>query len=135
MIGYKNDRYRRFGKVAARLDDAANFLPARLCAPVIATAAQILFRTGHRALAIALRDGRRHASPNAGIPEAAFAGALGVRLGGPNCYQGVCVDKPCIGGDFGEPDPAHIKRACHLMVLSAALWLAATWALQAVLLL
>jgi adenosylcobinamide-phosphate synthase len=133
MIGYKNDRYSRFGRVAARLDDAANFLPARLCAPVIAAAAQMLFGTGRRALATTRRDGRRHASPNSGIPEAAFAGALGVRLGGPNFYQGVCVDKPFIGADFAEAEPADIKRAGDLMVLSATLWLAAAWPLHVVL--
>ena len=133
MIGYKNDRYRRFGTVAARLDDAANFLPSRLCAPVIAAAAQMLFGTGRRALATSLRDRRRHASPNSGIPEAAFAGALGVRLGGPGFYQGMCVDKPFIGAEFPDADAGHIKPAGDLMVLSAVLGLAATWMLQAVL--
>ncbi|MCX5838858.1 MAG: adenosylcobinamide-phosphate synthase CbiB [Deltaproteobacteria bacterium] len=82
MIGYRNERYIDFGRTAAEIDDGANYIPARLAAPIIAAAAAL---TGGRAAAawrIARRDGRKHMSPNAGIAEAAFAGALGIRLGG-----------------------------------------------------
>ncbi|MFC1830266.1 adenosylcobinamide-phosphate synthase CbiB [Thermodesulfobacteriota bacterium] len=123
MIGYKNDAYRHFGKVAARIDDVANFIPARLSIPVIAIAAQILCGKGSRTLRIAVLEGENHSSPNAGYPEAAFAGTLGVRLGGPSTYQGKLVSKPYIGFLFGDAAPAHIPKACDLMVLSSFLWL------------
>lgn len=100
MIGYRNPRYLHFGKAAARLDDAANLLPARLTAMILLLAAAVLpglsSRKGWRIL---LRDRRRHSSPNAGFPEAAAAGALGVRLGGPSFYAGKRVEKPWIGDE------------------------------------
>jgi adenosylcobinamide-phosphate synthase len=125
MVGYKNERYREFGRIAARIDDAANYLPARLSVPFVALAARLLTRRGRETMAMARRDGRRHASPNAGFPEAAFAGALGVRLGGPNVYHGTRVEKPWIGAELGPVRPVHIPRAADLMVLAAALWVAA----------
>ena len=73
-------------------------------------------------LATTFSEGRRHSSPNAGYPEAAFAGALRVKLGGPNYYHGKKVDKPYIGPRFGEAKPLHIKMACDLMLLSSILW-------------
>ncbi|MCK7503805.1 MAG: cobalamin biosynthesis protein [Desulfobacterales bacterium] len=79
MVGYKNERYLLFGKASARLDDVFNFIPARLSVPLIALAAQLLSRTGRRALRTAWLKGANHTSPNAGRPEAAFAGALGVQ--------------------------------------------------------
>ncbi|MFP4582891.1 MAG: adenosylcobinamide-phosphate synthase CbiB [Desulfococcaceae bacterium] len=132
MIGYKNDQYREFGRIAAKIDDAANFIPARLSVAFIALAAHILNRRKEESLTIARRDGRRHASPNAGYPEAAFAGALEVRLGGPNIYHGNLVEKPWIGEEFGPVRPSHIPRATDLMVLSAALWVAALTGIVAV---
>ncbi len=132
MVGYKNPRYRYFGRAAARIDDAANLLPARLSVLVIALAASFLDQAdGARALAIARREGANHASPNAGYPEAAFAGALGVRLNGPNHYGGVLVSKPYIGVDFGPVDLGHIEAACRLMTLTALLGCLAAWALPA----
>ena len=122
MVGYRNERYIRFGRVAARIDDGANFIPARLSLPIIALSARLLFETGGRSFKTARSDGRRHKSPNAGYPEAAFAGALGVRLGGPNIYQGLWVEKPWIGARFGDVTPAHIPRGCHLMMLTGLLW-------------
>jgi adenosylcobinamide-phosphate synthase len=83
MVGYKNERYIDFGKVSARLDDVLNFIPARLSVPLIALAAQALSRTGGRSLHTAWSEGRNHTSPNAGRPEAAFAGALGSGSTGP----------------------------------------------------
>ena len=122
MIGYKNKTYAEFGKASARIDDFANFIPARISIVIISLAAQFLAGRGSRAWKTAQTEGRNHSSPNAGYPEAAFAGALGVRLNGPNFYQGRLVQKPYIGQKFGKPQHAHIKKACDLMFLSAALW-------------
>ncbi|MCP4689568.1 MAG: cobalamin biosynthesis protein CobD, partial [Desulfobacterales bacterium] len=91
MIGYKDDRNLLFGRVAARVDDAANFIPARLSVPIISLAAQILCKKGRRARETARAEGGNHTSPNAGRPEAAFAGALGVKLIGPALYRGRLV--------------------------------------------
>jgi adenosylcobinamide-phosphate synthase len=119
MVGYRSPRYLEFGRAAARLDDIANFLPARLSVPLIAAPAAILFRRGRPAWRTARRDGRRHLSPNAGWPEAAFAGALGVRLGGPNRYHGQTVPKPYIGIGHRPVQVTDIARACDLMLTSA----------------
>jgi adenosylcobinamide-phosphate synthase len=121
MVGYKNERYIDFGKVSARLDDIFNFIPARLSVPLIALAAQVLSRTGGRSLQTAWSEGRNHTSPNAGRPEAAFAGALGVKLNGPNTYGGILVRKPYIGIRFREVKVDDIRKACDLMMLSSLL--------------
>ena len=123
MVGYKNETYKDFGKAAARIDDIVNFIPARLSVPVISLAAQILSGRGADALKTAIREGRHHSSPNAGYPEAAFAGTLELRLGGPNYYHGNLVSKPYIGTKFGEANIRHIRKACDLMMLSSFLWL------------
>lgn len=92
MIGYKSDKYKSFGKFAAKLDDVANFIPARI------TAILMLLVTGKpRGLSFLFREGKRHASPNAGYPEAALAYILKCRFGGPNYYHGELVEKPYIG--------------------------------------
>jgi adenosylcobinamide-phosphate synthase len=123
MIGYKNDKYRDFGKVAARIDDIANFIPARFSVPVISLAAQIIDGKGARTFQTALTEGANHTSPNAGYSEAAFAGALGVRLGGPNYYHGRLVSKAYLGIPFNQINRNHIKKACDLMMLSALIWM------------
>ncbi|QKZ15387.1 adenosylcobinamide-phosphate synthase CbiB [Spirosoma sp. KUDC1026] len=92
MIGYRSERYEQFGKFAARLDDVANVIPARLTALLM-----VLVTGSKRGLKFALRYGNRHKSPNAGYPEAALAGILNCRFGGPNMYHGVLVEKPYIG--------------------------------------
>jgi adenosylcobinamide-phosphate synthase len=122
MVGYRNDTYIEFGKCAAKIDDAANYLPARFSLPVIALSAQILFKKGRAAFALGIRDGGKHKSPNSGIPEAAFAGALEIRVGGPNRYHGILVEKPYIGQELGEASPGHIGAAVSLMMTSAGLW-------------
>ncbi len=102
MIGYKNARYRDFGCVAARIDDVANYIPARLTAVIMVLAAW-----SRRSLRFAFRYGHCHASPNSGYPEAALAGALDCRFGGPHDYFGECVVKPFIGErerPFSIPD-------------------------------
>jgi adenosylcobinamide-phosphate synthase len=131
MVGYKNDRYHRFGRAAARLDDAANYLPARLSMPIISLAAQFMYGRGRATWLTAYREGRNHSSPNAGFPEAAFAGALGVKLGGPSVYHGVNVQKPYLGLVLGAAAPEHIARACDLMVVSASLWALIVWGISA----
>ncbi|GBC64037.1 cobalamin biosynthesis protein CobD [Desulfonema ishimotonii] len=123
MVGYKNETYRAFGKIPARIDDVANFIPARLSVPMIALAAHLLSGRGRYAFDTARREGRHHASPNAGFSEAAFAGALEVKLGGPNIYHGEMVHKPFLGSQFGPVRTGHIRKACDLMVLSSLLWL------------
>ena len=123
MVGYKNETYLQFGKASARIDDIINFIPARLSVLTIALACQILSGMGTRSLKIAVTEGANHSSPNAGYAEAAFAGALAVRLNGPNYYHGKLVDKPYIGVRFGKTLPGHIKKACDLMLLSSFLWL------------
>ncbi|MFW6081054.1 MAG: adenosylcobinamide-phosphate synthase CbiB [Desulfosalsimonas sp.] len=118
MVGYKTERYERFGKTSARLDDAANWLPARLSIPVISAAAQITLKTGRRSFVTAISEGKNHKSPNAGRPEAAFAGALGVKLIGPGRYHGIHVEKPWIGAAFALPAKDHIPEAARLMLIS-----------------
>jgi adenosylcobinamide-phosphate synthase len=129
MIGYKNERYRDFGRTAARLDDVANWLPARLTVPLVALAAAFLNGRWQSALALAKRDGQKHTSPNAGLSEAAFAGTLAIRLGGPNRYHGTMVSKPWIGAEFNPVRTVDIDRACDLMLLTAVLALLTLWGL------
>ncbi|MBS0013294.1 MAG: cobalamin biosynthesis protein CobD [Desulfobacterales bacterium] len=116
MVGYRTLKYEQFGKAAARLDDAANWIPARLSVPIISLAAALICKTGRRAFRTAISEGGNHKSPNAGRPEAAFAGALGVRLIGPGIYHGRLVEKPWIGAGFALPGPARITAACRLMI-------------------
>jgi len=133
MVGYKNKTYLEFGKASAKFDDVLNYIPARLTVPVVALAAQILSGNGKRSLMTAVCEGASHSSPNAGYPEAAFAGALALKLNGPNYYSGKLVDKPYIGVRFGQSSPGHIKKACDLMVLTSFLWLLVMWGASLVL--
>ncbi|KKC33172.1 adenosylcobinamide-phosphate synthase CbiB [Devosia psychrophila] len=115
MIGHQNERYQDYGWAAAKLDDLANWLPARLTAVLITVAC---FITPHaspsKAWVTARRDARKHASPNSGWPEAAFAGALGFRLGGPRSYDGEVVDMPSFGEGKSELVGSDILRALVL---------------------
>ncbi|NOZ70242.1 MAG: cobalamin biosynthesis protein CobD [Deferribacteres bacterium] len=164
MVGYRNETYKNFGWAAARLDDIANYIPARITGFLIVAAAFMIcffrvvggefsrwfkntgtaskiklsellvnlklgfsqsnFRSGINAFKIMFRDGMKHSSPNSGIPEAAMAGALGVRLGGPATYGGIFVNKPYIGeehpsllrqgaGRLGVDDEIGYVRACE----------------------
>lgn len=116
MVGYKNDRYREFGRAAARIDDVLNFLPARLTAWLIVLAAWALGLDASGARRILRRDGHRASSPNAGRPEAALAGALGVLLGGPAVYFGKLGAKPTIGDLSLRPlDAGHYRDAVRLL--------------------
>lgn len=124
MIGYKNDRYIDLGRFAAKLDDAANYLPARLTALLILAAARLLGHDWREARRVWRRDGRLHSSPNSGQPEAAMAGALGLYLGGPSYYGGILFDKPYINEGGAEADAAGLRAAERLMVGAALLMLA-----------
>ncbi|PLX48413.1 MAG: cobalamin biosynthesis protein CobD [Desulfobulbaceae bacterium] len=122
MFGYKNEQYRRFGWAAARLDDLANLVPARLTALLIPLAALLLGLHAKASLRILRRDRHCHASPNSGYPEAAVAGALGVQLGGGASYFGTMVSKPTLG-DADQPITArHLRQAVHLMLVTSALF-------------
>jgi adenosylcobinamide-phosphate synthase len=131
MVGYKNETYLFFGKASAQIDDIVNYIPSRLSIPIIALASQLLSGKGARAFKTAVTEGSNHSSPNAGLPEAAFAGALAVKLNGPNTYNGKLVDKPYIGIRFGEARIEHIKKACDVMMLSSLLWLGFLWGITA----
>jgi adenosylcobinamide-phosphate synthase len=114
MVGHHNPRYENFGWASARADDLANYLPARLTAALAAAVAPLAAGSGRAALAVARADGRRHPSPNAGMAEAAFAGALGVRLGGRNDYGSHVEERPVLGGDGRAPRADDIARATRL---------------------
>lgn len=122
MIGYRNDRYRHFGWAAARLDDLANFIPARIAGGLIVLSA-LLGRaaSAKNAWRIMRRDGRNHLSPNSGVPEAAMAGALGIRLGGTSTYGGVSVAKPTIGDADHSVSTAHARLAVRIMQTAAVI--------------
>jgi adenosylcobinamide-phosphate synthase len=116
MIGHADQRYFYFGKVAARLDDVANYLPSRLTALALAAAAGMGSGTSAAsAVRIWQRDGGKHKSPNAGQPESAMAGALQVRLGGENTYAGERIAAPLLGAEFERPARRHAKRALRLV--------------------
>ena len=115
MVGYKNVRYAEFGRVAARVDDALNFLPARLTSLLMVLAAAIVGLDAREAWQIVGRDAQKSSSPNAGWPEAAMAGALGVRLGGPSTYFGVQVKKPFIGDATTSINESHYHQAVRLL--------------------
>jgi adenosylcobinamide-phosphate synthase len=118
LIGHKEERWRAFGWAAARADDVANLIPARIAGTLLAIA-------GWRGLLVMFKDASKHASPNAGWPEAAMAGALGVRLGGPTSYDGVVHERPVFGS--GErPGLVDLGRGLRIyMVACLLLWVLA----------
>ncbi|OSC41860.1 cobalamin biosynthesis protein [Mycobacterium decipiens] len=113
MIGYRSPRYHRFGWAAARLDDLANYIGARVTAALVVICAPIIGGSPGGALRAWRRDANRHPSPNAGVVEAAFAGALDVRLGGPTRYQHELQIRPSLG-DGRQPTVADLRRAVAL---------------------
>lgn len=123
MVGYKNERYLHFGRFAAKLDDAVNFIPARLSAVAMIGAAFLLGMDGQNAVRIWRRDRRRHASPNSGQTESVCAGALGVQLGGNASYFGVLHEKPTLGDPLRPVEGADVDRACKLMYGTSVLLL------------
>lgn len=123
MLGYKNDRYLYFGRFAARLDDVLNYIPARITFLLFVASAAILKLDWKNAKKIGLRDAPKHPSPNGGYAEATVAGAMHVRLGGYNYYEG----KPEFREYMGDPDTPlkadHIKQAIYMMYGATILFL------------
>ncbi|WP_372649619.1 adenosylcobinamide-phosphate synthase CbiB [Draconibacterium sp.] len=115
MIGYKSERYKDFGFFAAKLDDVLNFIPARLTAILMAAVS-----FNFRAIKFIVKYGRKHSSPNAGYPEAALAGILNCRFGGPNRYHGKLVEKPFIGEN---PRPVYSKDVYKACLINLAVTL------------
>jgi len=128
MVGYRNEKYFRFGWASARFDDLANWIPARLTGLLMVLVAPLVNLSPGRAWRIMARDGRNHTSPNSGIPEAAAAGALGVQLGGTNRYFGKPVTKPAIGDALKPLSREAYRGTVRLMYgaegLMVAAWLA-----------
>ncbi|WP_433473628.1 cobalamin biosynthesis protein [Spirillospora sp. CA-142024] len=123
MVGYRNPRYERFGWASARLDDAANWVPARVTGGLVALC------SGRAAWRVLIRDGKNHPSPNAGRCEAAFAGALGVRLGGVNAYGGRVERRPEMG-DGRSPEVRDIRRAVKLSAVVTFAAAAVIWSVR-----
>lgn len=121
MVGYRNETYRYFGWASARADDVANFVPARLTYLLLSLAALLSGQRGKQALRVGWRDGRKHPSPNSAWAEAAMAGALGVRLGGPSRYRGVVSEKPLLGD--GEEPLSLAKARQGIRVMLGTAWL------------
>ncbi len=123
MIGYKNERYLNFGRAAARLDDAANYLPARLSALILIVSAALCGQDARRAAGIWKRDRCNHASPNSAQTESVMAGALGVQLAGPAWYFGEYYEKPTIGDALRRVEPGDILRANRMLYVGSFLGL------------
>ena len=136
MVGYRNERYRYFGTAAARLDDLANWLPARMAALVMVALCPLAGLDAEGAFRVWRRDRKKHKSPNSAQTEAAMAGALGVQLAGDAWYFGELHHKPTLGDDLRPVQPSDIKKADQLMYwTSGAFLLLAAWVRMAVLLL
>jgi adenosylcobinamide-phosphate synthase len=131
MVGHREEPYTRFGWAAARLDDVVNFVPARIGLLLFGVGAWIVLGDPRRCWRIGWRDGRKHPSPNAGISEAAMAGALGVRLGGRNTYDGVQNSRPYLGDPSRPLDISCIPQAVRVMyatsIAGLMLCLAVRW--------
>lgn len=121
MLGYRNDRYRDFGWAAARLDDIANYIPARMSAGLLWLAIRLAGLDAGRAWRVMRRDAGKHPSPNAGIPESLMAGALGVQLGGINVYGGRPQERARLGAALRDLETQDIQRA--IGVLERVGWL------------
>ena len=121
MVGYKNEKYMDFGKFSARLDDVANFIPARVTGILIVISAMILGYDYKNSLKIFIRDRKNHSSPNSGHAEAGVAGALGVQFGGRVSYFGKEVDKPVIGDKIKDFELEDIKKNIKIMYAASFL--------------
>jgi adenosylcobinamide-phosphate synthase len=117
MVGHPDERYSDLGWASAKLDDLANWIPARLSASLMVIAAGLTMRSINSTIEswrILRRDGHKHISPNSGRPEAAMAGALGIQLGGLNTYEGTPTDRPRLGDVHGPLVPSHIRLALRV---------------------
>jgi adenosylcobinamide-phosphate synthase len=119
MVGYKNKGYFELGWFSARLDDWANYIPARITAALMVISSFVLGLDSKGSFHVLKRDGRSHPSPNAGLPQAAIAGALNIRLGGPASYQGVAHEKPYIGRGPLDVEEAMVYSTLKVMHLTA----------------
>ncbi|HBK81625.1 MAG TPA: cobalamin biosynthesis protein CobD [Nitrospinae bacterium] len=122
-VGHRSEKYLRIGWASARLDDALNYIPARLARIFYPAAALVCGLSAGGCWRISVRDGAKSPSPNAAISEAALAGALGIRLGGTNVYGGVPEERPHLGDPLREPERRDIRRAVLWMYASSALGL------------
>lgn len=131
MVGYKSEKYLQFGWFSAKLDDLVNYLPARISILLIPVASLILGQRGLMALRAIFRDGSKSPSPNAGIPEAGFAGSLGIQLGGVNFYQGVKEYRPILGEKPKKKSSKDILKAiwlsCTVSILMFLVGLVLVW--------
>jgi adenosylcobinamide-phosphate synthase len=118
MLGYKNEKYLYFGWFPARTDDIANYIPARITAFIMVVASFILGFDWRSSARVLVRDGSAHPSPNAGLPEAAMAGAIGVTLGGASTYKESVVEKPVIGDGLIDHNPAVVASTVRIMHLT-----------------
>jgi len=126
MVGYKNEKYVNSGWAAARLDDIANYIPSRISGVLIVLVSFFVSRSlsaVRRSLNTMIIDGRNHTSPNAGIPEAAMAGALGMKFGGPSTYGGIIVDKPYIGVESSDDYLSTSERTINIVRYSSILFI------------
>lgn len=114
MIGHRSKKFEKYGKFAARLDDVANFIPARLTAFLL-----VITSGDFRVFSFIYKFGHCHKSLNSGYPEAAMAGILNLKFGGPSFYQGVLIDKPFIGQSLMQPDKEKFRCGCVLNQLSS----------------
>ena len=121
MVGYRNERYLDFGRFSARLDDVANFLPARWNGLLLLAATWLTGRNINGAIKALRRDAHTHPSPNSGISEAVVAGALGIQLGGLNYYGGLASRRSTMGKSRAALGPLHIRATVDLMYLASAL--------------
>jgi len=132
MVGYKTEPFLEFGWAGARLDDLANFIPARLSLFILPAAAALTGLHAWDGLKVALRDRLKHESPNSAHAESFAAGALHVRLGGPTRYSDGLKMKPWLGESFGDPGPWHVAKAVELVKWAAALTIVGSlWAVLA----
>lgn len=125
MVGYKNEKYIHFGWFSAKMDDIFNFIPSRVTALLIALATTMYLgvRNGKRSLKWMIKYAHLHPSPNSGYPEAALAGALGVKLLGPAYYQGILINKPYLGEDIISNLSAAISASKRLLYISSFIWI------------
>ncbi|MFH1519542.1 MAG: adenosylcobinamide-phosphate synthase CbiB [Candidatus Omnitrophota bacterium] len=138
MVGYKNKKYLHFGWFSAKLDDAVNFIPARISGFLIAVSSAIIggvVRQAHypersrrrfkESIEVMARDSNKHSSPNSGVSEAAMAGALGIRLGGPSTYQGKVFERPYLGEEKRILQPLFINEALSVSLIASILMVSA----------
>ncbi len=129
MVGYRDEKYLNFGWFSAKMDDLINYFPARIAGLMIVMSSFILggFASAKRSFITMIKDGKKHLSPNSGIPEAALAGFLGIQMGGPHFYRGVLIEKPYIGEERITDYSSIIMTSCKIVILSSFLFL--VWAI------